>query len=102
MFPFKRRGEDRFLPEDFAADAVKTGEDARLRLLGGVLNAPGQVDAIPPDDRRRVAIAGEFGFPDDVLARTPLHRKAGLASGAVAARTAPGGPVFALGGISGE
>ena len=60
----------------------------RLPLLV-VLDAGGDEDAVAPDDRRRMADAGDRRLPADVLLRTPCVGNAGLGGRAVAARPAP-------------
>ena len=65
------RVEDGLLPDDLAADAVETGEDAGFLLVGVVFEAPGDEDAVAPDAGGAVA-AGERSFPEEVLGRSEL------------------------------
>ncbi len=59
-----------------------------------LLQAAGQEDAVAPDDRRGMALAGNGGFPEDVLGLAPLERNAGLHGGAIQPRPTPAGPIF--------
>ena len=56
----------------------------RTRHLGR-----GDKDQAPPNYRRRVAQAGQFGFPAYVFRLTPLHRRVGLRRRAGGQRPAP-------------
>src|SRR5205823_1032552 len=53
----------------------------------------GEEDALAPDDRCRVPRFGECDLPAHVLRCAPGGRQAAFRGDAIAARTAPGGPV---------
>src|SRR5262249_24894435 len=77
---------------------VQAQQPALAVLVPLVRNAGGDEDPVPVDDGRGVADAGDGDLPAHVLGLAPLQGLALLERGAVAARPAPGGPVFGAGG----
>ena len=53
----------------------------------------GHKNQAPPNYRRRVAQAGQFGFPSDIFRLTPLHRWVGLRRHPSGQRTPPLSPL---------
>ena len=90
MFFFQRRANNRFLPEKLSGLAIQAQQHAVLTVEQ---RGYGE-NAIAPDYGRGMAVAGNFGFPDGVAGRAPVHRHRHFRTGAVAARAAPGRPVF--------
>lgn len=91
VFLFQGCPQHRAPPKDFAATAV----DAQQQSLAGVALGRNDEDAIFPDDGRAVAGAGDGRFPGDVTALgVPVRGNAGFPTAAVAAGSAPAGPVF--------
>src|SRR5437016_3707208 len=61
LFWRSRRSER--LPEQLAVGTAQAKEGATLAVVVG----RGQEDAVLPDDGRRIPLAGQVGFPEDVL-----------------------------------
>ena len=81
------------VPKDAAVGPVEAEQFAVAFLLV-FIDAGGDEEAVAPDDRRRVADAGDGRLPADVLLRPPRFGEAGFGGSAVAARPAPAGPLL--------
>ena len=84
--------DDGLLPEDLARGAIEAQQHALEFLRQG----GDREDAVAPDDRRGVPAARARSVFQTALANVPVGRHVLLQAGAVAARTAPAGPVFTL------
>src|SRR5437667_5959516 len=93
MFSLQGRCQHGLVPENSPAPSVKAEQNAVLALRTG---AHGE-NAVTPHNRRSVAVAGDFGAPDQIAGRTPVDRDAGFQAGAVATWPAPSGPVLGRG-----
>src|SRR5688572_3794470 len=93
MFLLQGRFQHGFVPEHFARPSVKAEQYPVLPIEAGAYRE----DAVTPHNRRSVAAPGNPGGPDDVAGRTPLNGCVGFQAGAVAARSAPAGPVLSQG-----
>src|SRR5208282_3838890 len=82
-------GQDGVLPEEVAVAPVEAEELAFAFLL----EAGGDEDAVAPDGRRGVALAGDGHLPGDVVGLAPFQGHGAFVANAVAAGAAPAGPV---------
>ena len=94
VLAFERGGEDVLVPERLAGAPVEADEPPG----GAFLDRSGEENAVADDDRGGVTRAGDGDFPADVLRVAPLGGEVGFERRPVAARSAPGGPVFGAGG----
>src|SRR5436190_7388070 len=93
MLFLQGRLQHSLVPEHFASPSVKAEQNPVLVFQAG---AHGE-DAVTPYNRRSVAVAGEFSFPDDVAVGAPVDWRLGFQAGTVAARSAPARPILGRG-----
>ena len=77
-------------PDSLAAESVDAEQDA-LVFFG---KAAGEENLVAPNDRRRVALAGDGNFPGNVPGAAPPGRDALFSADPVASRPPPTRPVF--------
>src|SRR6266498_2454612 len=93
MFFLQGRFQHGLVPENLSGSSVKAEQNAVLTVQAGADSE----DAVTPHNRRSVAVAGNLGGPDPVAGRSPVDRRVGFQAGAVAAWSAPAGPVLGRG-----
>jgi len=90
MNRFWRRFDDHAFPNGFSIETIQTEQPAFVLLC----QACSQEYTVLPDDRRRVAFAGDRCLPGDIFSVAPARGEVLFAADAVTAWSAPSGPVF--------
>ena len=87
---------DVVVPEFAAGLAIDADQAADLATVAGT----GDKDPVVPDDRCRVALAGQRGFPGEIGCRAKFHRQVGVGTDPASVGPAPGWPVAGVGGAT--
>src|SRR5437868_1300214 len=88
MLLFQGCRDDEALPEDFACLTIERHKHTI------VVHSRDHEQSVAPDDRRGMTDPWNFSFPTDIARGAPMNWNIFFQTGAIPARSAPGGPIF--------